>query len=212
MQVPCRFLPLVVSLLGLGGCVVPLPGENRGARGKVDDRSDAAGRKDEDSAKDVEGRLVSEVAIRYVGPKTIEEERLRVFIRTTSHSRYKSERVDEDIKSLYESGLVNDVRVQAELKRGGVEVVYEVKTRPRMGPSPFVGNTVFSDQRLALESELVVGDRLDRASLSAAARKIEAYYQRHGYTQAKVTVRDNAWGANEPEDFQFIIEEGPTSR
>ena len=59
-------------------------------------------------AQDIEGKNVSEVAIRYNGPPTIDEARLRAFISTRGGEAYRSEKVDNDIKSLYESGLVDD--------------------------------------------------------------------------------------------------------
>jgi outer membrane protein insertion porin family len=191
MQVSGSFLLLlIVSLFGLSGCAAP-------------PASDAP----------LEGAMISKVAFLYVGPRTIDENRLRTHIRTIAGSRYVNERVDEDIKALYESGLVNQVRVLAEPKRGGVEVVYEVTTRPRMGPSPFVGNTVFSDERLAKEAGLRVGQKPDRSNVLAAARNVEAYYHANGYPRTQVSVKfEDGFGTNPNAFLQFIIEEGAASR
>jgi len=178
MQGYWRFLLLVI--FGLGSCAAPV------------------------RVEDLEGKTVSKVTIRQVGPTTTGDEvRLQKNVRTIAGSRYVSERVDEDVKALYESGLVNDVRVMAEPKRGGVEVIYEVTTRPRMGPSPIAGNTVFSDQRLAKESGLPVGQKVGRPELRTAARRIEAYYEAHGYPGTKVSLRSDS------DDRIFIVEEGP---
>ncbi|RYD47832.1 MAG: hypothetical protein EOP83_27435 [Verrucomicrobiaceae bacterium] len=158
----------------------------------------------------IEGKTISEVSIRYRGPKTVDEVRLRTHVRTVAGSPYKSERIDEDIKSLYESALVNDVRVLAEPKRGGVEVIYEVETRGGLmccGPG-FASNTVFSDQRLAKETGWRAGQKIDGPNLGAAARRLEAFYHEHGYPGAKVSTRTQP-GAEANLDFIFIIEEGP---
>jgi outer membrane protein insertion porin family len=182
MQGYWRFLLLVI--FGLGSCAAPV------------------------RVEDLEGKTVSKVAIRPVGPTTTGDEvRLQKNIRTIAGSRYVSERVDEDIKALYESGLVNDVRVLAEPKKDGVEVIFEVQTRALIGPGPgFAGNTVFSDQRLAKESGLPVGQKVGRSQLRAAARRIEAYYEAHGYPGTKVSLRSDS------DDRIFIVEEGPGPR
>ncbi|TAG11569.1 MAG: hypothetical protein EAZ42_00460, partial [Verrucomicrobia bacterium] len=61
-------------------------------------------------AQDFEGKTISQVEIRYVGPKTVDEERLRNLMVSKAGSAYRAENLDNDIKSLYESGLVDDVR------------------------------------------------------------------------------------------------------
>ncbi|MCW1925416.1 hypothetical protein OKA05_22840 [Luteolibacter arcticus] len=177
MQRSWRLLLLVI--FGLGSCAAPV------------------------RVEDVEGKAVSKVAIRYHGPRTVEEARLRTHIGTTAGSVYKSDRVDNDIKALYESGLVNDVRVLAKPKRIGVEVVFKVQTRGAICCSGFAGNTVFSDQRLAKQTGIRVGQKIDGPILTTAARRIEAYYQARGYPGTRVIHR------SESGVVIFIIEEGP---
>jgi outer membrane protein insertion porin family len=153
--------------------------------------------------------MISEVAIRYKGATTVDEVRLQSYLRTTVGSRYKSEWIDDDIRSLYESGLVNDVRVLADPKRSGVEVIFEVQTRGMMGPGPgFAGNTVFSDERLAKQTGLLVGQKIDAPALAAAAKRVEAYYHANGYPRANVSARTQP-AEDGSMDFIFIIEEGP---
>ena len=180
-----RMFLAVASLLVFNSCAVPI------------------------RVEDAEGKAVSKVSIRYVGPKTIDEDRLRTHIRTTAGSRYVSERVDEDIKALYESGIVNDVRVLAGPKRNGVEVIFEVQTRGVSHAPIFVGNTKVSDQRLWRETGLKFGEPIDRPSIETAARKVEAWYHSHGYPDTKATVRYREWGTDDPWDFQILIEEAP---
>lgn len=157
---------------------------------------------------DIEGKRISDVQIRYVGAVSAEAPRLRNLIGTLVGGRYSSEQVDNDIKSLYESGYIDDVRVLAEPAGAELRIIYEVTLRPPIGlgsgpTGSFVGNTAFSDERLAKESGLAVGQKLTPNSLAAARKKLEAYYRAHGYAQAKVEL---VWDG---EDFSFQIEEGP---
>ena len=105
-------------------------------------------------AQDFEGKNISEVAIRYKGARTVDEDRLRNLMASKSGTAYRAESLDNDIKSLYESGLVDDVRFLAEPVDGGVRLIAEVTTRPALGGVGFVGNTIFTEQKLAKESKM----------------------------------------------------------
>ena len=160
----------------------------------------------------LEGSAISAVSIRYVGAHTVDEVRLNAYIGTKRGTPYRSGQIDNDIKSLYESGLVNDVRVLAEPKKRGVEVIYEVETRGVMCCGPgFVGNTAFSDQRLAEQTGLRAEQKMDGPVLITAARRLEAYYQANGYPGTKVSVRTQP-AEDGGLDFIFIVEEGSYSR
>ena len=124
-------------------------------------------------AQDFEGKTISEVAIRYRGPKTVSEARIRNFMTTRAGQKYSSEKLDEDIRNLYESGLVDDVRFLAEPAGAKVKLIAEVTTRPALGGVGFVGNTAFSDKKLARESGLKGGGSLSDEQILAARRKIE---------------------------------------
>jgi outer membrane protein insertion porin family len=138
-------------------------------------------------AQDIEGKNVSEVAIRFSGPAVIDEARLRSHISTHAGEAYRSEKVDNDIKSLYESGLVNDVRVLAEPSGEAVKVIFDVTPRGQIVAVGFAGNTVFSDQKLAKETKLKVG---------------------YGYPDVTISHRTQPSETGTGEDLIFIIEEG----
>jgi outer membrane protein insertion porin family len=159
-------------------------------------------------AQDFEGQTISEVSIRYRGAKTVDEQRLRDLMATRAGSPYRTERLDDDIKSLYESGLVDDVRWLAEAEGDRVRLIAEVKTRAEWGGIGFLGNTVFTDQKLARESKLTPGGPLSDAAILEARRNIEAYYQGYGYPDVVVSHRTQPTSQEGVEDLIFIIDEG----
>ena len=124
-------------------------------------------------AQDFEGKNISEVEIRYNGPKTADEARLRNLMTSKAGAQYRSENLDTDIKSLYESGLVDDVRFLAEPVGGSVKLIAEVTTRPFLDGVGFVGNTIFTDQKLAKETKLKAGGTLSDEQILEARRNIE---------------------------------------
>src|SRR5690606_7454404 len=146
----------------------------------------------------------------YRGERTVDEARLRNFMSTSAGQKYSTERLDNDIKTLYESGLVDDVRFLAEEVNGGVRLIAEVSTRPALGGVGFVGNTVFSDQKLARESKLTAGSSLSDAEILQGRRNIEAYYEGYGYPDVTVTHRLQA-SEGGGADLIFVVEEGAKS-
>jgi outer membrane protein insertion porin family len=159
-------------------------------------------------AQDFEGKNISDLSIRYRGEKTVDEARLRNLMTTKAGTQYRAETLDNDIKSLYESGLVDDVRFLAEPVGNSVRVIAEVTTRPALGGVGFVGNTVFTDQKLARESKMKAGGALSDAEILEARRNIEKYYQGYGYPDVMVTHRIQETGRSGLADLIFVIDEG----
>jgi len=159
-------------------------------------------------AQDFEGKNISDLEIRYNGAKNVDEARLRNLMASKSGTPYRAENLDNDIKSLYESGLVDDVRFLAEPQGGNVKLIAEVTTRPSLDGVGFVGNTIFSDQKLAKESKLKAGGTLSDEQILEARRNIEKYYQGYGYPDVTVTHRTQASAQSGHSDLIFVIDEG----
>lgn len=76
-----------------------------------------------------EGREISSFIILNVGSKIIAEKRLRSFTNSREGSLYSAARIDDDIRNLYESGLVDDVRFLTEPDGDKVRLVAEITAR-----------------------------------------------------------------------------------
>ena len=159
-------------------------------------------------AQDFEGKNITEVSVRYRGAKNVDEARIRNMMSTKAGSQYRAENLDNDIKTLYESGLVDDVRFLAEAAGGGVRVIADVLTRPAINGVGFVGNTIFSDEKLAKETKLKSGGAMGDAEILEARRNLEKYYQGHGYPDVLVSHRTQETGQAGLSDLIFVIDEG----
>lgn len=159
-------------------------------------------------AQDFEGKNITEVAIRYRGAKTVDEARIRNLMSTKAGTQYRAERLDNDIKTLFESGLIDDVRFLAEPVGAGVRLIADVLTRPTINGVGFVGATVFSDQKLAKETKLKSGGAMSDTEILEARRNIEKYYQGYGYPDVLVTHRIQETGQAGLSDLIFVIDEG----
>jgi outer membrane protein insertion porin family len=159
-------------------------------------------------AQDFEGKNITEVAVRYRGAKTVDEARIRNLMSTKAGTQYRAERLDNDIKTLFESGLIDDVRFLAEPVGAGVRIIADVLTRPTINGVGFVGATVFSDQKLAKETKLKSGGAMSDADILEARRNIEKYYQGYGYPDVIVSHRIQETGQPGLSDLIFVIDEG----
>ncbi len=160
------------------------------------------------NAQDFEGKNITEVAIRYRDAKTVDEARIRNLMSTKAGSQYRAESLDNDIKTLFESGLVDDVRFLAEPVGADVRVIADILTRPAINGVGFVGATVFSDQKLAKETKLKSGGAMSDSEILEARRNIEKYYQGYGYPDVLVTHRIQETGQAGLSDLIFVIDEG----
>ena len=159
-------------------------------------------------AQDFEGKNITEVTVRYRGAKTVDEARIRNLMSTKTGTQYRAERLDNDIKTLFESGLIDDVRFFAEPVGAGVRVIADVLTRPTINGVGFVGATVFSDQKLAKETKLKSGGSMSDSDILEARRNIEKYYQGYGYPDVLVSHRIQDTGQPGLSDLIFVIDEG----
>jgi len=159
-------------------------------------------------AQDFEGKKISAVEIRFNGPKTVDETRLRNLMSSKVGTVYAAERVDADVKALYESGLVEDVRFLAEPVGDTVRLIAEVTSRSEYMAVGFVGNTAFKDQTLAKECKLKSRGILTDEVILEARRNIEKYYQGHGYPDVAVTHRMQPTAQQGKADLIFVIDEG----
>jgi outer membrane protein insertion porin family len=159
-------------------------------------------------AQDFEGKTITEVSVKYRGAKTVDEARIRNLMSTKAGSKYRAERLDSDIKTLFESGLIDDVRFLAEAVGGGVRVIADVQTRAAINGVGFVGNTVFSDEKLAKQTKLKSGSSMSDTEILGARRNIEKYYQGNGYPDILVSHRTQPTGQAGLSDLIFVIDEG----
>src|SRR5438477_4153767 len=73
--------------------------------------------------------IVRSIDVQYNGPATISKERILAQIRTRVGRPYSEEVVNEDIKNLYKTGAVLNVRIFAQPQADGVKVIVAVQTR-----------------------------------------------------------------------------------
>ena len=73
--------------------------------------------------------VIRSIDVEYTGPASISKERILAQMRTKVGQLYSNEIVQEDIKALYGTGYIQNVRIFAQPQGDGVKVIVAVQTQ-----------------------------------------------------------------------------------
>ncbi len=155
-----------------------------------------------------EGQTVKAISVRYVGAKTVSEQRILSRMSTKVGDELSVAQVDEDVKNLYASGEVDNVRVLADKTEGGINLIVVVQSRAIYGGVQFEGNSIFSDRELSKTVELSVNKAIDEGAIRVARQTIQERYRKKGYPEATVGYRISAPNTEGYSFVIFMIDEG----
>ena len=96
-------------------------------------------------------KIVKSITIRFQGARTMDDGRVRSQMSLREGEAYADERVEQDIRTLYGTGAIDDVAITSADVPGGVAVTVTLTGRGAIGDISFAGNTVFNDDRLRRE-------------------------------------------------------------
>lgn len=133
--------------------------------------------------------IVRSIDVQYTGAATISKERILAQIRTRVGQPYSNQVVEDDIKALYKTGVIKNVRIFAQPAGDGVGVVVAVQTRSIMREIEISGAQRIKPQRLRKEIKLRLNQPIDEQQLEEAREKIIEVYQAHGFTDVSVQFR-----------------------
>src|SRR5215211_2531022 len=73
---------------------------------------------------------VQQIEIRHVGPPAASDELIRANIRVKVGDSYTRTGVDDDVRTLYATGLFYNIRVVEERSPDGINLIYVVQGKP----------------------------------------------------------------------------------
>jgi len=116
----------------------------------------------------------------------MDEDSLRARITSQAGNAYDPAAIDNDIKSLYETGWFRNIRVTSTDSSEGVILNYVLEAKPELTQIRFTGNSRLSSESLAKLIKSKAGQYLDEKILYADAKTIEEAYQKSGSPDAMV--------------------------
>ena len=155
-----------------------------------------------------EGKTIKSIDVQYVGNQTVSPDRIRSQMASRVGDKLSLSQVDEDVKNLYASGDVENVRILSENAAGGVALIVVVQTRAVYGGVQFVGNTLIDTSKLSKKVDLKVNKPIDEEVLKTARQEIQEMYRNKGFSEATVTYRIGAPTVEGYSTVFYTINEG----
>ncbi len=133
--------------------------------------------------------IVKQIDVQYAGATTVSKEKLIANMRTRVGKPYDERSVEEDIRSLYATGNISNVRIFGEPTTDGVKVIVVVQPKAQITEVAITGVTQFKESRVRKEISAKVGDALSEAALEADKQKISDYYAGKGFGEVDVSYK-----------------------
>jgi outer membrane protein insertion porin family len=146
---------------------------------------------------------VSDVKVEVVGNRHVGADAIRTFFGGGTAGRSDAEALDRGLKSLYATGLFEDVKISHD----GDRVIVTVVENPTIVRLAFEGNKKIKDADLNKGLQSKPNGPLWRAFVQGDVERIIAAYRAHGYFETQVTPATiNA--RNGRVDLVFTVKEG----
>src|SRR4029079_11944073 len=148
-------------------------------------------------AQGVEGATITSIDVRYVGPETVAKDRVLANMRTKVGQPYSETTVEDDIRTLYETGKIQNVRIFGEPQGNGVRVQVILATRSLITEIEIDGAQSFKARTLRDKIKFKVPSPSNAEKLEEGRQNIIDFYQRKGFTGVDVqlqVVTDEAHG------------------
>jgi outer membrane protein insertion porin family len=159
-------------------------------------------------AQDDEGIKIRAIEVQYTGPQTITRDRILAQMRTKVGQNYSNGIVEEDIRSLYATGQVQNVRIFGEPQADGVKVIVAVQTRANVNEIEINGATRISAKTLRKKIKLKINAPLDEDALGKARQEIIDAYRAKGFSDIDVQYKVDGNAERGTSRVVFTINEG----
>jgi outer membrane protein insertion porin family len=161
------------------------------------------------SAQTRTGPIVRDIVVEYVGPPSITEGRVIDNMATKVGEPYTERAAEADIRALYATGGVANVRIFAEPMGDGVKVTVLLQGRPVVEEIIIEGADQIPMNRVRREVGSKVGEVLSEQKLEDDRQKILKIYEDRNYSDVDVQYRVQEIDASNRVRVIIQINEGP---
>jgi hypothetical protein len=140
------------------------------------------------TARPATGELAGQPVERFeaVGNTSVASDTIRVYLGITPGEPYSPDLIQKNFLNLWQTGLFDDIRIEADRGERGVIVRAIVKERPRIGSVEYRGNKELNTTKIneALEKEKIdlhVGNTIEQTLVQRAAEAIKHAYAENGF-------------------------------
>ena len=151
---------------------------------------------------------VKGIDVQFAGPAQISKEKVLANMRTRVGRPYNEAVVEEDIRNLYNTGNVSNVRIFGEPVADGVKVIVVIQAKASITEVILNGVEQVKANRIRKEITAKPGDALNEAALEQDRQKILAYYATKGFGDVDVKYTTDVNEKTSSARVTFTITEG----
>ncbi len=130
--------------------------------------------------------IVRSIDVQYTGPATISRERVLAQMRTKVGRPYSELVAEDDIRTIYATGHVENVRIFGQPYGDGVRVIVAIQTRTMLNEIQIDGATRIKPKKLRKDIGVKLNTPLKEEDLEKGREKLIEIYQARGFTDIDV--------------------------
>ena len=161
------------------------------------------------------GELAGQAIERFevAGNASVASDTIRVYLGINPGDPYNPDLIRKNFTNLWQTGLFDDIKIEAERGDTGVVVRAVVKERPRISSVEYRGNKQLNAQKVqeALERDKIdlhVGNTIEQTLVRRAAESIKKAYAEGGFEGVSVDALTEDLGEPGEKKIVFVINEG----
>ena len=136
--------------------------------------------------QEVQAPIVKSIDIQFAGPATVSKERILNNMRTKIGRPYSIGVAEEDVRNLYQTTKVFNVRIFGDPTPDGIKVIVVVQTKGTVKEVFIEGASQISASKLRKQISTKPGTELTESDVEADRQKILSLYQEKGYKDTDV--------------------------
>lgn len=133
--------------------------------------------------------IIRAIDVQFTGPATLSREKVLSLMRTRVGQPYSETVAEQDVKSLYDSGSVGNVRIFGQVESNGVRVIVALQTRAILREIEVDGVHKFSSRAIRRKIEVKLNAPVDEKKLELGRQEIITSYRAHGFNDIDVQFR-----------------------
>ena len=158
---------------------------------------------------DQSGPIVNDIVVETVGSPSISKDRVLANLATKIGQPYSERTAEQDVRALYATGGVSNVRLFAEPLGNGVRVTVLLQGRPVIEEVIIEGTDQVPLNRVRRDLKVKPGDVVDEERIEQDRQKILELYEERNYAQVDVQYRVQEIPGQNRARVIFSISEGP---
>jgi len=155
------------------------------------------------------GPVVNDIVVETVGAPSISKDRVLANLATKVGQPYSERTAEQDVRSLYQTGGVSNVRLFAEPLGNGVRVTVLLQGRPVVEEVIIEGAEQVPLSRVRRDMKVKPGDVVDEERIEQDRQKILELYEDRNYADVDVQYRVQEIPGQNRARVVYAISEGP---